>query len=278
MTFPLFERNPRKHLESLMSGWKRELSKSLVPYREDGRTYPGSEYFCADGFFPWYFSQTPKILFVGRETVQMSGGDYIADCLAAYRQNSIAGVTVNRHAFHSRMMYLAYGILHGCGIAYEDLPRASDIAATFGTREGISFAFMELSKYSNDNEDANSRRDKELMERFLRDSLSAGRNFFREELELLNPDITITMNLWECGVDNTLIEAALGNVAMEDGKTWQPHATVNRIAINGRQVLLIDLNHFSSRKRTKECFYDPVMGIVREKFARICFEKGAVND
>jgi hypothetical protein len=163
------------------------------------------------------------------------------------------------------MMYLAYGITHGCGIAFEDLPQASDIAATFGTREGISFAFMELSKYSNDNEDANSRRDKELMERFLRDSLSAGRNFFREELELLNPDIIITMNLWECGVDNALIEAALGKVTLEDGKTWQPHATVNRIVINGRRVLLIDLNHFSSRKSTRECFYNPVMGILRGK-------------
>lgn len=59
----------------------------------------------------------------------------------------------------------------------------------------FGFAVMQLSKYSNDS-DEGSIRNVEMMNRFLEDSELDKRNFFMEELSLLDPDIIITANLW----------------------------------------------------------------------------------
>ena len=64
---------------------------------------------------------------------------------------------------------------------------------------------MQLSKYSNDS-DEGSIRNVEMMNRFLEDSELGKRNFFMEELSLLDPDIIITANLWECGVNEKYLE------------------------------------------------------------------------
>jgi hypothetical protein len=258
------ERAKRDKINILMDDWGSRLADARVWDGESQKYFSGKECFCRDGFYPGYFNQPLKILFVGRETVQMWGGDYIASLFDAYHRNEVAGVTVNRHAFHSRMLYIAYGALHGGSIAYDDLPWASDIAKTFGRSGGISFAFMELSKYSNEADDANSHCNKGLMEQFLRDSDLVHRNFVKEELEILQPDIIFTMNLWECGIAGELIENALGKVTTACGKPYLPYATLNRIAIRGRQTPLIDMFHFSSRKSHKKAFYDPAMTILKD--------------
>ncbi len=59
----------------------------------------------------------------------------------------------------------------------------------------FGFAVMQLSKYSNDS-DEGSIQNVEMMNRFLEDSELDKRNFFMEELSLLDPDIIITANLW----------------------------------------------------------------------------------
>jgi hypothetical protein len=258
---PSQEQPQRQRLAALMEDWKQTLSQAQVLYRADGTYYPGDSYFCADGFFPYYYSQKRKVLFIARETVDMAGRDYIADCLAGYHENRIAGKPVNSHSFHSRMLYLTWGILRGGTVPYSEVPEAGKIAATTAAPGGISFAFMELSKYSNDNDDANAHRDLELMTAFLRDSHLEKRNFIREELALLAPDLVITMNLWETGLDAALLKLALGEVVALETKT--PSATLNRISIDGKPVPLIDLFHFSSRKDTETDFYMPVMDMVR---------------
>jgi hypothetical protein len=163
------------------------------------------------------------------------------------------------------MYYLAYGILKGGGIPYRDVPYASELAKDFGTPAGISFAFMELSKYSNDNADANSRRDLDLMSAFLRDSHLEKRRFIREELAILDPDIVLSMNLWNTGLDEDLLRLALGDVRTRDEKTFGPQAALKEITVNGKNIPLIDLYHFSSRKSTETDFYNPVMEIVRSR-------------
>jgi hypothetical protein len=260
--FPQEERVNRTRISALMDEWKQETAKSQVVFQQDGKSYNGDQYFCADGFYPYYYHQKKKILFIARETVGMSGEDYIKDAFLAYQKDNIGGRTINQYHFHSRMMYLAYGILHDGEIPYSRVPWASEIAQTFGSKNGISFAFMELSKYSNDN-DEDSGRDLALMTAFLRDSHLEKRNFFQEELAILEPDIVITMNIWETGLDDALLNLALGEVRMVDAETYTPSATLNTIAIKGKLVPLIDLYHFSSRKNTETDFYEPVMRIIK---------------
>jgi hypothetical protein len=246
-----------------MSDWKREVAQSKVVFREDGKEYSGADYFCADGFFPCYTLQKTKILFIGREAVGLSGLDYIEVLYHAYKQNSVGGKTLDAHATEARQFYLAYGILQDGAVPYNEVPYASELAKTFGTSEGISFAFMELSKYSNDADDANQRRDAALMTRFLQDSHLEKRNFVREELALLDPDIILTMNLWGAGVDQSLIELALGKMRFIESP--DPALSVNLLPVNGREVPLLDLWHFSSRKNTEKDFYNPVMQVWRRQ-------------
>jgi hypothetical protein len=262
LLFPPSEHYKQQQIAALMADWEKELSKAKVLYREDGKLYPGDSYFCSDGFFPYYYSQKIKILFLARETVGLSGMDYIETLFESYKANNIGGRTLDQHTFHHRMYYLAYGILRGGKIPYGEVPYASELARDFGTKNGISFAFMELSKYSNDNADANAHRDLELMTAFLRDSHLEKRNFIQEELEILDPDIILSMNLWGAGLEENLMSLALGNVNIRDDKTYLPQAVLREIKINGKKRPLIDLYHFSSRKNTEIDFYNPVMKIM----------------
>jgi hypothetical protein len=265
--FPPSEHAKRRQIEALMADWKREVSTARVLYRYDGKYYAGNEYFCADGFYPYYFSQKIKILFIAREAVGLSGDDYILRLLPAYHQNNVAGKSVNAYPLQSRLMYLAYGILNGGTIPYCDVPYASEIAAAFAAPAGISFAYMELSKYSNDNEDASSHCDTELMNAFLRDSHLEKRNFIREELAILEPDIILAMNLSGCGLSAAELELALGKLAEVDWRAYLPNAALSAITINGKCTPFIDLYHFASRKSTETAFYEPVMRIVRERLS-----------
>jgi hypothetical protein len=262
--FPPAEQEQRRKINALMEAWKKELSGVQVLFREDGKYYAGSEYFCADGFFPYYYRQKKKILFIGRETVNMPGADYIEVILGSYRENSLGKGTVDQHIFSKRMLQIAWGILQGGTVPYEEVPQASELGRTFAAPEGISFAFMELSKYSNDNADGNARRDSKLMTAFLKDSKLEKRNFFREELDILDPDLVITMNLWAAGIDRTLLRLALGEVVEQKAPDYRPNAALNVITINARQVPLIDMFHFSAVKNTEESFYTPAMKIVRD--------------
>jgi hypothetical protein len=139
------------------------------------------------------------------------------------------------------------------------------LGKTFGAPAGLSFAFMELSKYSNESESGSVRRDAELMTAFLKNSRLEKHNFFREELAILDPDVIITMNLWDAGIDKPLLELALGKpVADEHSSSYLPHASLDYIEVNEKQTPLIDLHHFSGRYDTEEYFYNPVMKIITD--------------
>jgi hypothetical protein len=258
--FPPSEHEQRRRLNALMEDWMKALAEAQVWFEEEGKYYAGSEFFCADGFYPYYYRQKRKVLFIGREAVGISGCDYIEVLLKAYRENSVAGWSLNQlpNKFHSRLMQITWGILHDGTVPLQQVPRASELGKTFGTPEGISFAFMELSKYSNDSKTATSRREANLMTAFLKDSRLEKRNFFREELAILDPDVVIAMNLWKAGVDNALVNLALG-VETGDPSNDASGKPPGFIEINGKRAPLINLNHFSSSDDTEECFYNPAM-------------------
>jgi hypothetical protein len=185
---------------------------------------------------------------------------------AAYKKNIVGDKdkTLNQHSFHKRMLKLTYGILNNVE-NYENVPCASKIAETFGTSTGISFAFMNLSKYSNDNPGHYNNRDVNLMNAFLRDSHLKTRNFIQDELSLLDPNIVITMNLWDAGIKKDLLCLALGEVKVVDNNNYKP-ICYNSITINGKCVPLIDMYHFSSNPEGTEDsnFYNPVMKILKK--------------
>jgi hypothetical protein len=254
MEFPPAEQEQRRKIDALMDAWRQEVSTAQVLCKGDGEYYSGSKLFCADGFYPYYYQQKKKILFIAREGAGVADSDYIDVVLHAYRQNNVAGWSLNQvqNSFHNRMLYVAWGILHGGTVPYHEVPQASEIGGNFGTSEGISFAFMELSKYSNDGANSASYCDPELMTASLKDSHLEKRNFFQEELAILDPDLVITMNLWTAGVDGALLDLALGKVSALDTESYQPAASLSAITINNKEVPLIDLYHFSARKNTEK--------------------------
>jgi hypothetical protein len=46
------------------------------------------------------------------------------------------------------------------------------------------------------------------------------------------------------------------------GNIYLPNATLNTLIIGSKEVPLIDMMHFSSRKSHKKDFYDPAMKIM----------------
>lgn len=252
--YPPDERPLRLRLTALLEDWKRETAKSTVVWRADGKSYPGDSYFASDGFLPYYYRQKPKVLFIARETRYIAGQDNIEIILKKCWENpgGIGGENLLR-----RMLLIAYGIRHGGTVPFEALdPR--ELCALAGTGGGFSFAFMEISKYSNENDDGASA-DTDLMRSFFENSNIRNRNFIREELSLLDPDLVITMNLWDGKIACEYLELALGEAPFID----MPHPSAARrsLVINGRTRPLIDLYHFSSRKSDGEDFYKPVMQI-----------------
>jgi hypothetical protein len=246
----------RRALDALMSDWKKEVSKHNALCRDDGKMYSGDQLFASDGFLPAYFRQKTKVLFIGRETRYIAGRDNIDVIMEKCRDRAcdIGGESVLR-----RMLLIAYGIQKGGSIPFEKID-LSELCALAGTAEGFSFALMELSKYSNENDDGQNA-DTELMRSFFEHSTLEKRNFIQEELSLLAPDIVITMNLWDGKIADEYLRLALGDVPFLECSP--PYNAARRtILINGTEVPLIDLYHFAARKSDKDDFYDPVMGMI----------------
>jgi len=268
--FPAEEHEKRRKICVLMEEWANVLShvEKKDPY-EEGVVRTGADFFVDDGFYPHYTKQTHKILFIGREAVSIWNHDYIELLLDAYNNNATKKIgehSIGQSPMHRRMMYLAYGILHDGKLPYHEVRnlKASKIAADFGTEKGISFAFMNFSKYSNEGPDANKHRDAGLMNAFFADSKLEKRNFFQEELAILDPDIIITMNLWETGVEPQYLEIAFDKLFVPGPCEYKTDdANLCFFKINGKIIPRIDLFHFTARKSDKISYYDPVMDIVQ---------------
>ena len=120
---------------------------------------------------------------------------------------------------------------------------------------------MQLSKYSNDSDEGASR-NIDMMNRFLEDSELEKRNFFHEELKLLEPDIIITANLFDCGVRDEYLARCFSGTFSDELSPCPKTANHWKYDLDGKQVDMINTYHFSSRKPIDECFYEPVMKIL----------------
>lgn len=150
--------------------------------------------FVSDGFYPYYTYQKKKILFIGREALEIGGSNYMDFLYEANQEKRIGGMTLNQHKFHSTMLKLTYAIEHKV-YQWEEIPYADKFISEFAQPKGISNAFMNLSKFSNESGEwaANNT----LIDSFISASSQSSVNFFAAEIDLLSPDIIFGMNLGE---------------------------------------------------------------------------------
>lgn len=246
--YPKFEHGLYTDLINLQNEWERGLEK-LDPTT--------SQLFVYDGIVPYYTEQPFKILFIGKESLEVAGVNYVIDILKnCYNANRIGGKTLNAYRFHAIMCYVAYGINRNFP-EYKDLPWAQEIGADFGNEGGISFAFMNISKFSN--ESGLWQADIPLIQKFLGLTKCLNTNYFEKEIELINPDLIIGMNLkswYGCiGKINGPLKNFGGCVDY-----YQLHTQYN-------QYPLLDSWHFSApKKRTEKDYYIPITSAVKYVF------------
>ncbi len=252
LVFPDNEIERRKQIELLMKEWAAAVR-------------PQS--FTPDGFYPYYWNQPIRVLAIGRESRGLTNRDYI-DCVLTdgYWISRIGGKHINGHILHRRLMYVVYGILKGFP-AFSSLPTAAEIGLSVGRKDGISFAWMNVSKISNESRDY--RTNYNNLDRSYSASTSGMRNFLADEVLLLAPDVIISMN-----VGQSLIKA-LKDIAditpLGKSPRWLKGVyDVTFRTDDRKKSVLIDSYHFAAHDtRTlkgvndKDSFYDPICAAVK---------------
>ena len=249
LQYPLSEKEKLGQIETLFKKWYKNFKgkKFVKNYIADDMIF--------DGFYPYYFSQKRKILFIGRESYWADRSNYISYMFDAYKKNYIGDKHINQYPFHRRMMYIAYG-LNNSFVEFQKIPYADEIAESFATPAGVSFAFMNISKFSNESENTNS--DLELINSSYLASSTGENNFILEEIDILEPDIVITMNLGE--IDKM---SAFGNpkelLRLNQVYAFQLNTQAKK------NILLLDTFHFSAWNKSEEKdIYLPIVKAVKK--------------
>lgn len=235
-TLPV-EQKLHAELLSLLDEWKKIVCTDQT----------SSNLFVEDGFYPFYTQQPVKILFVGREALGMAGLNYINVLFDAYKNKVVGGKSLDTYKFHRLLFYIAYRIIHR-ETDWKKIPYASELADNFGTTSGISFAFMNLSKFSN--ESTSWEADNLLIDSFLEKSQKAKENLFNKEIELLSPDLIFTMNLeGRINFLGEITERQNGN-----------DIDFMRLKAGTRQIPLLNTWHFASpNKSDYQHYYKPIV-------------------
>lgn len=247
--YPASEYDALRRLDLLFSDWQAHMEKHFRGYED----YTVAD-FVRDGFYPYYFTQKTRVLFVGRESRGLSGANYLDVVLKSYRHSKRIGRNhLNRSKFHRLLLYLAYSLNHDfCD--WDSIPWASQIGDTVGTESGVSFAFMNLSKFSNESTSW------QTIQNLLRISVGASqgaRNFIREQIELLRPHVIVTMNFCENDLDVLGKRSSL--------KTLDHVAEAYRFDAGANDALLINTFHFSAPRKADRAYYiDPVRSLAKE--------------
>lgn len=247
----------RMQLNELFGDWGIQISKSDdILFRDDGKKYPAKEYFVKDGFYPGYFSENhTKVLFIGRETRGTASFDKSKDrilCDLGYIFS-----TANQMPFLRRIFYMYYAILTEGKYKFWEIPYPDEMVKN----KQYGFAFMNISKYSNDSE-ISAAADYDLINRFLADSNLTKRNFIREEIELLDPDIIITANLWETKINPDYLEVVFPTNAFSEIKRYEDQAILYNFQFNQKEIQFIDTYHFSAIGSDEKKFYEPIRNLL----------------
>ena len=258
--YTLSERNLLVKLRVLFEEWDNEYKE----YRKGKRELQNYEMIVPDGFYPNYLSQKPKILFIGRESYTIEGYNYIdlfIDHYLAGRTGCNNCQAINRDKFHKLLIQVAYGLIYGKD--WDETPCAGDICCDGKIFEKISFAFMNLSKLSNNLERQDTTNTNwSIFNHAVNMSINCGRNFILDEIELLDPDLIITMNL-----ERNRLTKVFGEMLEFENNDWWKY----KVKFPGKNkcCLLIDSWHFSSTKKDKEEIHNPILKIWQD----FCVEK-----
>lgn len=252
------EKNKKLEINKLMRVWKNLIkTKGKIVFPDDGKKYDAIEYFNTDGFYPGYFKKGRlKTLFIAREARYNSGQDRIKNDLKWFKTTNI-----NTSTFWRRILYIVYGIKNNGQYSYYDIPYANDILKEMQKTNDFGFALMNVSKYSNDAEDG-AKSNFSLINQFLKDSELDKRNFIREEISILDPDIIITANLWNCGIDQNELERIIPTKDCKLEKEIKNVAQLWNFNFNGKNIKLLDLYHFSCPGNDEKLFYTPAMKLL----------------
>ncbi|MDR1875564.1 MAG: hypothetical protein LBQ90_11215 [Synergistaceae bacterium] len=238
------EREMNKKLNDLFCEWYSFLDTG------ENRSLFDVKLFVSDGFYPYYTTRQKKILFIGQEALCIGGDNYIDILYGAYKENCIGGTYINQHPFHRRMLKIAYGLVHGA-LEWDKIPPASDLTASFGGVDGLSFAFMNFSKLSNDSGEIKA--DVKTIDAFGRSTAKSPVNFFEKEIEILAPDLVIAMNLGSEKIH------CLGDVKATSENRG---VAVNRysLSVNDKKIPLLETYHFSGHNLSDaKDIYEPLV-------------------
>ena len=242
-----------KKLLKQITAINEKIEKAWQAYRKNNPDAYGVESNAetvSDGFYPNYTRQPVKILFMGRESYGLTGSDYIE----VFIENYLEGKTglpekrknINGDKFHKMLIQVAYGIIHQK--TWNDTLSASEICKNRGIFDKVSFAFMNLSKLSNENTNPGHRGTNwELVNTSLDMTLNK-ENLILEEITALNPDLIVCMNF-----EQDRLRRVFGDDLKIFDKEWLKY----HLNINGKKILLLDQWHFSAPgKREQEIFDD----------------------
>lgn len=256
-----FEKQKNKELYSLFSDWIKQLSKNKTPI-DNGkkRKKTPAACFAKDGFFPGYFDENNlRVCFIGRETRLIGGYDF-RDTTKEFFEIDFS----NNNNWWRHILYIVYGIKTKGEFKFEEIPDSLGILNEMYDSKKYGFASINISKYSNDNK-SNWQTNINLVHRFLKDSELEKTNFFQKELEILNPDVIITANLWDI-IESDYINLCLPKSNFQKTKNvihnGETVAEYGKYNLNGKIIDFIDLYHFSAKKSDKYCYYNPVMKIL----------------
>lgn len=248
----------RKQLKELFNQWIKQISTcDDIQFPDDGKKYPTTEYFVKDGFYPGYFSgKYPKVLFIGRETRGTASFHKSKDRILCDLEYTFKN-SPNKIPFVRRIFYIYYGILTKGKYQFCDIPYPVEMVKN----EQYGFAFMNISKYSNDSERSVAA-NYNLINQFFTDSDLTKRNFIREEIELLDPDIIITANLWDTKIKQEYLELVFPTKDFVEVKSYKNEAILYDFQFNQKKIKFIDAYHFSAIGSDGENFYEPIINLL----------------
>ena len=257
-----------------MMAWYKDLKAQIaqkedIVFVDDGKAYKAVDYLNLDGFYPGYFSAKPRVLFIGRESREASGCNRMDTDIEFLKKHNI-----NRFGFTfwQRVFYIVYGIQQEGKVPFMEIPSANEIKGSCVKDGSFPFAFINISKYSNDSRSWKA--DSVLINRFLEDAELDKRNYLREQISILEPDVIISCNLWgEYKIDLEKINLVF---PPDDFSKRIPELSTEGISdvydfnLEGKSIRFIDLHHFSAIRAgnmmgyelDKAYYYDPVMKAV----------------
>ncbi|WP_133013128.1 hypothetical protein [Marinomonas flavescens] len=241
LNFPTCEKSQLDELNTLFKQWYASAkNKKFIKEKS-------SEDLVFDGFYPFFSKQKVKVLFIGRESLGLTGDHYLDMLHWLYKSGeNIGKKSLNQSQFHALKLKVSYGLNNG-SCPWEEIPSAESISQSFAEENGVSFAFMNLSKLSNDSESWKA--DWELIDSFTDEFKDEDINFFNKEIEIINPDVIITMNL----------EGRLANLGELEVLEYGSDVSCFKLTCGSKQILLMDTYHFSAVKKQQDTFYTPII-------------------